>query len=908
MCWRKAWRVYQRGLERWLADLLQPVFDNLISDKAVPRFVQRLRILEFTLDHEAPYFDNIRRRSSRKDSDLNGVVDVRYTGGARMLLQLEVGQGRWRLKIPVLVSDLDLECQLWLKIRLAPMTPYFGTVSLAFVGPPTIKVQLLPYNRVRLMQVPIVQAFLTHLLTVDLPKLMVLPKRLEINIPPAVTAVAEAAVGRDVVMRAVASAVLQADALENALIAALPLGPQSAAGGVSLPDSFQGELQVNLMEARNLAVWGFPWQSNPYCRLSLGSQVVRSRKDDATSHRGSHKAPVWNQEFHFLVTDTTTQVLEIAIRDSHLTGRAGVGVVRVPLQQLPLGGQQNMWLPVQPSASGIKASGDLHLEVTYKPFEDDDTDSGYREAEAYALLLQQQAITDVKSAADASSRAAVAASAAAAAVAVTKAAAARAATKAAHATRVAAGGKGRKNSSATSGSALQQRPSSSNGADGKRTASGKSGKSKDGDSSSDGAEDQKGLTNIEERLLSEAKDEMSAMSASKEASDSSSGSELSVKDMEIARRNFKRVNSMQREQLGLAGQPLPDAPLPQGITPEQLFPGIEFRVTEEYDEDSPFSRPPGWKPAPSKQDPAPSAPQSKDPAASHDHTSDSQSTLSGGQASSVGSTADSTSNGSAPASASQSTADMAAVKSQNMASAHAEAAAQAPSDGTKAKEPAVGHGQVYSDADTPQRLPVGIEFSDQPDSDQPSSTAVMDTVNQKPGVRRTLDGKGHVAPDRDAEEQGLSPPSQSQSGPSGAPSDSEGSGPGVAWWDSGTASVSGAFESVKSAISTGYHSLSKSQSDSQPPGNKGKSTGSMGSEDDVLDDGDVVVPADLPLEAIAEEVQNSWHLKEVQVEQLMEKAVAQSERPWLVLLTTLSSISAILLTLILLRLQQGGHL
>ena len=90
----------------------------------------------------------------------------------------------------------------------------------------------------------VLQAFLTHLLTVDLPKLMVLPKRLEINIPPAVTAVAEAAVGRDVVMRAVASAVLQADALENALIAALPLGPQSAAGGVSLPDSFQGELQV----------------------------------------------------------------------------------------------------------------------------------------------------------------------------------------------------------------------------------------------------------------------------------------------------------------------------------------------------------------------------------------------------------------------------------------------------------------------------------------------------------------------------------------------------------------------------------------------------------------------------------------------------------------------------------------
>jgi len=248
--------------------------------------------------------------------------------------------------------------------------------------------------------------------------------------------------------------------------------------------------------------------------------------------------------------------------------------------------------------------------------------------------------------------------------------------------------------------------------------------------------------------------------------------------------------------------------------------GIEFRVTEEYDEDSPFSRPPGWKPAPSKQDPAPSAPQSKDPAASHDHTSDSHSTLSGGQASSVSSAADSTSNGSAPASASHNTADTAAVESRNTASAHAEAsAARASSDETQAQEPDVGRGQVFSDADTPQRLPVGIEFSDQPDSDQPSSTAVMDIVNQKPGLRRTLDGKGRVAPDRDAEEQGLSPPSESQAGPSGGPSDGEGSGSGVAWWDSATASVSGAFESVKSAISTGYDNFSKGQSDSQQPGN-----------------------------------------------------------------------------------------
>lgn len=53
------------------------------------------------------------------------------------------------------------------------------------------------------------QNLLNRLLTVDLPALMVLPERLEISVPPSVTSIAEAAVGRDTIMRAVASAVLQ---------------------------------------------------------------------------------------------------------------------------------------------------------------------------------------------------------------------------------------------------------------------------------------------------------------------------------------------------------------------------------------------------------------------------------------------------------------------------------------------------------------------------------------------------------------------------------------------------------------------------------------------------------------------------------------------------------------------------
>ena len=63
MLLKQAWRVYQRGLERFTVDLLQPLLDTLVKDGTVPRFVQRLRIVELTLDHEAPYFSNMRRRS-----------------------------------------------------------------------------------------------------------------------------------------------------------------------------------------------------------------------------------------------------------------------------------------------------------------------------------------------------------------------------------------------------------------------------------------------------------------------------------------------------------------------------------------------------------------------------------------------------------------------------------------------------------------------------------------------------------------------------------------------------------------------------------------------------------------------------------------------------------------------------
>ena len=72
-----------------------------------------------------------------------------------------------------------------------------------------------------------------------------------------------------------------------------------------------------------------------------------------------------------------------------------------------------------------------------------------------------------------------------------------------------------------------------------------------------------------------------------------------------------------------------------------------------------------------------------------------------------------------------------------------------------------------------------------------------------------------------------------------------------------------------------------------------------------VDDEDIVVPADLPLEAIAEEVKNSWRLKEVHAEKLVRRAVERSEKPWLILLTAFSASSALLLLAVLWKMHTG---
>ena len=258
--------------------------------------------------------------------------------------------------------------------------------------------------------------------------------------------------------------------------------------------------------------------------------------------------------------------------------------------------------------------------------------------------------------------------------------------------------------------------------------------------------------------------------------------------------------------------------------------GVEFRVTEEYDEDSPFSRPPDWKPLRPKQDPT-AAPDSA-PADSTSQDSNEQSSLAEPRFShQVSAEADGAGNGLQPASETHAPTDRVqsepSPESQRTHDAEEQLQSSALSGSTDLQTaPSVGRGQVHSkETDTPEVLPAGIELSSQSDSERPGSTQVMDTVHQKPGIRRTLDSSGHVAPDRDHEQQGPLPPPRPQTAPKepqGDPSKAEGPDQGRPWWEAAVSSVSeavyGAAEAIKGAVAAGLQSVSKGQSDSQQSG------------------------------------------------------------------------------------------
>ncbi|XP_054825505.1 uncharacterized protein LOC129323018 [Prosopis cineraria] len=341
----KLWKVYRAGIENWIIGLLQPVIDNLKK----PDYVERVEIKQFSLGDEPLSVRNVERRTSRRANDLQYQIGLRYTGGARMLLMLSLKFGIIPIVVPVGVRDFDIDGELWVKLRLIPTEPWVGAASWAFVSLPKIKFELSPFRLFNLMAIPVLSMFLTKLLTEDLPRLFVRPKKIVLDFQKG------KAVGP-------VAADLKSRELQDG------------------NKDFVGELSVTLVDARKLSYF-FYGKTDPYVILTLGDQTIRSKKNSQTTVFGPPGMPIWNQDFHLLVSNPKKQKLHIQVKDSlgFIDLTAGTGEVDLGSLQDTVPTDRVVVLQGGWGFLGKGSSGELLLRLTYKAYvedeEDDKTDS-----------------------------------------------------------------------------------------------------------------------------------------------------------------------------------------------------------------------------------------------------------------------------------------------------------------------------------------------------------------------------------------------------------------------------------------------------------------------------------------------------------------------------------------------------
>ncbi|EES07809.1 synaptotagmin-2 [Sorghum bicolor] len=348
----KLWKVYRTGIENWIVGLLQPIIDNLQK----PDYVNRVEIRQFYLGEEPLSVRNVERRTSRRANDLQYQIGIRYAGGARMALALSLKFTKVPVVVPVWVRDFDIDGELWVKLRLIPTEPWVGAVSWAFVSLPKIKFELSLFRLFNLMAIPVLSMFLTELLTEDLPRLFVRPKKIVLDFQQ----------GR--AMGPVSGSVAS-DIIQNVASDLIQEGNKD----------FVGELSVTLVDARKLSFVLFG-KTDPYVVMILDDQVIKSKKNSQTTVIGLPGEPIWNQDFHMLVANPRKQKLTIQVKDS-----IGLTDITIGTGEVELGSLKDT-VPTDKIVTlyggwglfGKREAGEVLLRLTYKAYVEDEEDEAVR--------------------------------------------------------------------------------------------------------------------------------------------------------------------------------------------------------------------------------------------------------------------------------------------------------------------------------------------------------------------------------------------------------------------------------------------------------------------------------------------------------------------------------------------------
>ncbi|KAL1815206.1 hypothetical protein ACET3Z_017780 [Daucus carota] len=209
--------------------------------------------------------------------------------------------------------------------------------------------------------IPILSMFLTKLLTEDLPRLFVRPKKIVL------------------------------DFQKGKAVGLLPTDFRSGEVQEGNKD-YAGELSVTLVDARKL-FYVSPGKTDSYVILKLGDQVILSKKNSQTTVIGSPGEPIWNQvtkEKMYRQVNDSLSFADLSIGTRELNFYFWTFSI-IYLSQVDLGSLKDtvpadriVTLQGGRGPFGKGSAGELLLQLTYKAYVEDEEDEVIRGRSTHA--------------------------------------------------------------------------------------------------------------------------------------------------------------------------------------------------------------------------------------------------------------------------------------------------------------------------------------------------------------------------------------------------------------------------------------------------------------------------------------------------------------------------------------------
>lgn len=144
-----------------------------------------------------------------------------------------------------------------------------------------------------------------------------------------------------------------------------------------------GILHVKVLRAMKLKKKDMMGQSDPYVKVKLTDDKLPSKK---TSVRHKNLNPEWNEEFNMVVKDPESQAVDFNVYDWEQVGKHDkLGMNSVPLKELTPNEPKVMTLDLVKTmdsndVQNDKSRGQLVVELTYKPFSEEDMPKDFEES------------------------------------------------------------------------------------------------------------------------------------------------------------------------------------------------------------------------------------------------------------------------------------------------------------------------------------------------------------------------------------------------------------------------------------------------------------------------------------------------------------------------------------------------